>query len=282
MKTIQNRTYSKERELYNSYNLELKNCLFQGIEDGESPLKESNNIIVRESHFSLRYPLWHSNILSIHSSKFDNASRAPIWYSKNVNIFDSHLHCVKAVRECENVFILNSDIISEEFAWKSKNITIEKCNVEGFYSFLDTKEIRFLNSTFKGKYSFQYVDNLYIENSTLTAKDAFWHAKNVIIKNCVINGEYLAWYSDNVTFIDCKIIGTQPFCYCTRLKLINCQMENADNAFEYSDVSATIIGKIDSIKNPRSGIIQANEIGKVILSDSIMHTSCRIIENKIQ
>ena len=83
----------------------------------------------------------------------------------------------------------------------------------------------------------------------------------------MVKGEYLAWYSDGLTLINCKIIGTQPLCYCKNLKLIDCEMIDTDLAFEKSEVEAYITTKVDSIKNPLSGRIQAPEVGEVIMDD---------------
>ena len=67
--------------------------------------------------------------------------------------------------------------------------------------------------------------------------------------------------------VNCKIIGTQPLCYCKNLKLVNCEMVDTDLAFEYSDVEASIIGHVDSIKNPRSGFIAVDSVGEVLMTD---------------
>ena len=72
----------------------------------------------------------------------------------------------------------------------------------------------------------------------------------MVVINSVLKGEYIGWYSKNVSLINCKIFGTQPFCYCKKLKIINCEFVDADLAFENSEVNATIVGHIDSIKNP--------------------------------
>lgn len=117
----------------------------------------------------------------------------------------------------------------------------------------------------KGKYSFQYAENVQIHDSVLDTKDAFWHSKNVTVYDSIIKGEYLAWYSENLHLIHCKIIGTQPLCYCKGLVLEDCTMENADLSFERSEVNATILGHIDSIKNPLSGNIYAENIGQIIM-----------------
>ena len=115
---------------------------------------------------------------------------------------------------------------------------------------LRSRDLTFSDVSLLGKYSFQYVENAIIENCRLDTKDAFWHAKNVIVKNSVIKGEYLGWYCENVTFENCVISGTQPLCYCKGLKLINCDMHGADLAFEKSEVNATILTPVLSIKNP--------------------------------
>ena len=131
-----------------------------------------------------------------------------------------------------------------------------------------------------GKFSLQSVHNAQINDCVLDTKDAFWHAKNVTVRNSVVKGEYLAWYSENVTFIDCTIVGTQPLCYCKGLTLINCKTEECDLAFEYSDVKADIVGRIESVKNPLSGEITADEIGETVLENSVSDGKCVIKTRK--
>ena len=120
-------------------------------------------------------------------------------------------------------------------------------------------------------------ENLTIEDSILDTKDAFWHAKNVVVRNSTVKGEYLAWYSDGLTLINCRIIGTQPLCYCENLKLIDCTMEGTDLSFEYSDVQADIKGHIDSVKNPRSGVIAADSIGEIIRDNPVYPCTGEVI-----
>ena len=44
-------------------------------------------------------------------------------------------------------------------------------------------------------------------------------------------------------------------------------MLDTDLAFEKSDVEAVVVTKIESVKNPLSGRIQAPEIGELIMDD---------------
>lgn len=277
MEIIKNQIYDEERALYNLKHTALEKCVFEGPADGESALKEANDIAVKECVFRLRYPLWHVEKFRIEKSVLDEPSRASLWYASDGKISDTEIKSVKAVRECERVEIENSEIVSPEFGWKSEDITLENCHLTSEYAFFDSKNVRVKNLKFKGKYSFQYMENLLIEDSYLDTKDAFWHSKNVHVKNSVVKGEYLAWFSDGLTLENCIIIGTQPLCYCKNLKLIDCETEEADLSFEYSDVDATINGAIVSVKNPKSGRIVADEIGEIIHDHSIMKSSCEIV-----
>ena len=72
---------------------------------------------------------------------------------------------------------------------------------------------------------------------------------------------------------NCRIIGTQPFCYCRNLVLQNCTMENCDLAFERSTVQASVIGNIDSVKNPLEGKIEADCIKEIIMEESVVDAS---------
>ncbi len=279
MELIVNKKFDEERALYNIKNAEIKKCKFKGEKDGESSLKEARNIKVDECSFCLRYPLWHVHKFSIINSKFDKYSRAPIWYSKDGELKNIEMNSIKAIRECKNIKINSSKILSMEFGWKSSNLDISDSILEGEYAFLDSKKINLKNVDFKGKYSFQYVKDLTIENSNLDTKDAFWHSENVLIKDTILKGEYLAWYSKNITLVNCKIIGTQPFCYCDNLKLINCELIDADLAFEYSIVNASFKGFNSSIKNPKAGIINTNKEVEIINEQSIIKSTCQIIKN---
>ena len=275
LEIIRDKTYDEERALYGSRDIEVVSCRFDGPADGESAFKESKNVVARDCYFNLRYPFWHVNNLEVVDSDMTELCRAAIWYSNDVRVIGSKLHGIKALRECNNVIIENSDIISPEFGWSVNGILMKGTRAESEYFMLRSTDLKFDNVKFKGKYSFQYIENAEIKNCRFDTKDAFWHAKNVLVKDSTINGEYLAWYSENVTFENCTIKGTQPLCYCKNLRLINCRMVDADLAFEKSDVYAEITTKIDSIKNPLSGTIKTKSVGEIIIDDP--NSRCEII-----
>lgn len=277
MKVIENQRFDEERALYESDGVTVRECKFDGEADGESAFKESRNIVAEKCFFNLRYPFWHDDKVSLLDCEMTSLCRAAFWYTSDVHIKDSILHGVKAFRECEGVEINNSDIISTEFGWSTKNITINGGSAEGEYFMLRAENVKLLDMRFKGKYSFQYVSDVVIENCELDTKDAFWHSKNVTVRNSIVKGEYLAWYSENLTLENCTIIGTQPLCYCKGLKLINCEMKDADLAFERSEVEATVTSDVISIKNAYSGSISVRSVGEIIKSDDRFKCEIKVL-----
>ena len=267
MRLIENQTFDKEREFYESDSVTVRNCTFDGAADGESAFKESRNVTVEGCLWNLRYPFWHDDGLSISDTELTEKCRAALWYSKKIDIKSSKLHGIKALRECEDVSIEGCSIISPEFGWSSSDVRMTDSEAMSEYFMMRASRLDFKGVTLNGKYSFQYITDSVFENCVLNTKDAFWHAKNVVVRNCVVNGEYLAWYAEDITFENCKITGTQPLCYCKGLRLINCEMQGADLSFEKSEVEATLTVPIISIKNPLSGRITVPSVDELIVDD---------------
>ncbi len=268
MSTIKDKRYDAERALYGSHELTLEHCVFDGPADGESALKESHHITAKDCMFNLRYPLWHDDVVKIDHSVFSKTCRAALWYSHDIEITDTKLHGIKALRECSGVKIRDCDIVSPEFGWSVHQVDMADSIAESEYFMMRSDALAFSGVSMKGKYSFQYIEDSVFERCTFDTKDAFWHAKHVVIRDSVIKGEYLAWYCEDVTFERCKIIGIQPLCYCKGLKLIDCEMLHTDLSFERSEVEATISTPVDSIKNPRSGYIDVPAVGEIIMDDA--------------
>jgi len=274
---VQGQVFDEERALYNIKNTEVADCTFAGPADGESVLKETRNILVRNCDFSLRYPLWHARGFELDKVTMDELTRAAIWYSYDGVIKNTKMDGIKALRECGNIRIEDSTAYSPEFGWRTTGLEIRRSEMESEYFLFECKDVVIDELKMKGKYSFQYVENMTITNSYLDTKDAFWHGKNITVKDSVLKGEYLAWFSEDLTLINCKIIGTQPLCYCKNLKLINCTMEDTDLSFEYSEVEADVKGHIISVKNPKSGTVTADSIGDVIWEDPVMEVCGKVM-----
>jgi hypothetical protein len=277
MKEIVGITFDKERSLYLEKDLRVSHCTFSGPEDGESPLKEGRNLLVEDSSFDLRYPFWHDVSLTVDHCVLSEKSRAAFWYDSSVKVTASQLHGIKAFRESQNIALEDVDVISPEFMWRCQHLDLKRVHVVSEYPFFEDEDLNAHELTLEGKYSFQYVKGGTLEGCAFKTKDAFWHSENLTIKDSSIDGEYLGWYSKNLHLIRCHLKGTQPLCYCQGLVLEDCTMENADFAFEASEVTATVKGNILSVKNPRSGRIEAESIGEVIRSESPYPVEAEII-----
>ncbi|MGI6069236.1 MAG: DUF3737 family protein [Blautia sp.] len=275
MEIIENRTFDEERALYGREGILIKNCSFDGPADGESACKECRKVEAKQCLFNLRYPFWHNEKLKIQDSRMTEFCRAALWYSKQVEITDTKLHGIKALREGCDVVIENCDIISPEFGWSVNGMRMRNSHVQGEYFMMRSADLDVKEVQLQGKYSFQYIKNAAFENCVFDTKDAFWHSENVTVKNSVIKGEYLAWYSQGLTLINCKIMGTQPFCYCKNLTLIDCEMTDTDLCFEKSQVQAILTSSVDSIKNPHSGWIVAPQVKELIMDEG--EAQCQVI-----
>ena len=279
MNQIENQTFDQERALYGAHQLMVSHCSFDGPADGESALKEAADIQADHCFFNLRYPFWHDHNLKITDCEMTELCRAALWYSQNVEIENTKLHGIKALRECGQVTMRGCDILSPEFGWSVRGIEMEDCTAESEYFMMRAEHLTFRNVRMKGKYSFQYITDATFDHCTFDTKDAFWHAHNVVVRNSVVKGEYLAWYCDNVTFDHCKIIGTQPLCYGKNLTLIDCEMIDTDLCFEKSQVQATVTTPVLSIKNPRSGCITLPSVGEIIRDDPESQGEIRLTQS---
>lgn len=276
-KTIENLHFEEERALYGISDTEVRHCAFGGPIDGESALKETNEIAVIDCDFKMRYVLWHVNDFRLERVTMDTSTRAALWYCEDGVIVDSKLHGIKVLRECKDINVDRSDIVSDEFAWRCDDLKLNECTVSSVYPFFQCTDLELTGVKLQAKYACQYVNDARILDCRFETKDALWHSKDVTVEDSVIDGEYMAWYSENLTLIRCVIKGTQPFCYCKNLKLVDCELINADRAFEYSSVHAKIKGRVESIKNPLSGKIEADEVGEIIREGSVKRCHCDIV-----
>ena len=102
---IKNQSFDAERALYGSCGVIAERCRFDGPADGESAFKESRDIKALDCYFNLRYPFWHDHGVEIVRAEMTELCRAALWYCTDVQISDSRLHGIKALRECADVWM---------------------------------------------------------------------------------------------------------------------------------------------------------------------------------
>lgn len=269
MKEIKNQEFGGERPLYCEHDLYLEGVT---IHAGESSLKETSNITAVNCRFEGKYPLWCCNGFTVRNCHFTEGGRAALWYSKDLLMEDTLVEAPKMFREMDGIKLRNVRIPNAgETLWHCRNIDMKDVEAsKADYIFMHCENIRIDNLRLQGNYSFQWAKNIEIHNSVLDTKDAFWESENVTVYDSEISGEFLAWHSRNVRLVRCHLSGSQPLCYARGLVLEDCTFgPDADLAFEYSDVNATIKGDIVSIKNPRSGKINVSGSARLILDENI-------------
>lgn len=276
MKKIKNGIFKGERALFNSNGLDIENSIFC---DGESPLKESSNILLNNCTFKWKYPLWYCKEIKLYNSKLLDSARSGIWYTKNIEIKDTIIEAPKTFRRSEEIKLINVSMPNAlESLWNCNNVLLENVKINGDYFGMNCQNIKANKFHIDGNYVFDGAKDIVIKDSYLNSKDSFWNCENVVVTNSTIIGEYLGWNSKNLTFIDCTIESLQGMCYIENIKMINCKLINTTLAFEYSSIDCEISSSIDSIKNPYSGRIKAKKIDEVILEDKYIDKDKVIVE----
>lgn len=270
-------TLTGERAEYFANGKEYSNCVFK---DGESPLKHSSDIKIENCRFEYKYPLWNTENVKVDNSTICELGRSGLWYIKNMSIKNTRIIAPKEFRRSSEISLEN--VVFENAAetfWTCSSIKLKDVKATGDYFAMNSSDFYAENFTLDGNYFLDGGKDIEIHNSRLNSKDAFWNCENVTVYDSYINGEYLGWYSKNLKFVNCTIESNQGLCYIDGLILENCTLNNTDLAFEYcSAIDAKIKGKIESVKNPISGKIIADEIGTLILNSKRCNPSLTKIE----
>lgn len=265
-----------ERSLFGAKDMIVRNTIF---EDGESPLKESENIDIYDSMFKWKYPLWYSKNINVENSTWFEMARAGVWYTNNINIKNCAIEAPKNFRRCRDISLQDVSIPNAaETLWNCENVELRNVIAKGDYFAMNCKDMAIDGLTLYGNYCFDGAENVEIRNSKFLSKDAFWNSRNITVYDSFISGEYIGWNSENLTFINCTLESLQGLCYIDNLVLRNCKLLNTTLAFEYSTVDAEINGNIKSVLNPKSGVIKADSISELIIEkDKVNPDKIKII-----
>lgn len=265
MKRIENEVLTGERALFQANGLEIEDTIFA---DGESALKHGENINAVNTMYKWKYPFWYAKNVNVKDSTFFEMARSGLWYGKNITIEDTMVEAPKEFRRCDGVNLKNVSIPNaNETFWMCKNIRLENVVAKGTYFGLNSENVYLDRLNLYGDYCFDGGKNIEVHNCKLLSKDSFWNTENVVIYDSFIVGEYFGWNSKNITLINCTVESLQGFCYIENLVMKNCKLVNTALAFEFSTVDVEVTSKIDSVFNPKSGVIKAKEIGTLIIDN---------------
>ena len=265
-----------ERALFMSRGLRIFDTIF---DDGESPLKESRDIALTNCMFKWKYPLWYCRGVKVTDCQWFEMARAGVWYTEDMSVERAVIEAPKNFRRCRRLLLKDVDMPNAaETLWSCDGVTLENVSARGDYFAMNSENVEARNLRLVGNYSFDGARNVTVENSRLLSKDAFWNGENVTVRDSFISGEYLGWNGENLTFENCTIESLQGLCYIENLTMRNCKLLNTTLAFEYSSVEADIDGRIDSVINPSSGTIRADDIGELIIEkDKVDPSRTKII-----
>ena len=280
MELIKNKEFGGERPLFATHDLRLENIT---IVDGESGIKQCQNMECYDSKFYGKYPWWHVDGAKIGNCYFASGSRSAIWYTNDLVMKHCTIDGPKFFREMKNVELEDVTINdADETFWKVKGLRLKNVTLhEGTYPFMFSEDIYVDGLESDAKYVFQYCKNVEIHNAKIVTKDSFWECENITIYDSLLDGEYLAWHSKNVRLVNCHLAGEQLLCYAQDLVLENCTIDAAcDRMFEYSTVEADIRGHIEHIKNPSSGHIIADSIGSITIDENVRQPNNCVIETR--
>ena len=264
MEKITQKHFNNERSLFSSKELEVEECSFS---DGESPLKESSDIVVNKCTFEWKYPLWYCHKVVVKDSEIKFTARSGIWYTEDLEMSKTKVIAPKTFRRSDNLKISEVNFPNaSETLWQCNMVRLYVVEAKGDYFGYGCEDVEADNLVIHGNYLFDSSKNVTIRNSYLESKDAFWNCENVTLINCVIIGEYLGWNTKNLTLINCKIESHQGLCYVDGLKMYHCEVYRSDLILEYSkDIDAEICTVVDSIKNPSNGQIVVAGVKELIL-----------------
>ena len=111
MKEIRQQFLTGERALFQGADLKIYDTIF---DDGESPLKESHNIELRNSMFKWKYPLWYSDSISVKDCTWFDMARAGVWYTNHMIVEDCAIEAPKNFRRCEDLTLSRVSIPNAE------------------------------------------------------------------------------------------------------------------------------------------------------------------------
>ena len=269
-----------ERALFASQNIEIYDTVFS---DGESPLKESRGVRLDGCIFRWKYPLWYCDGVSARNTTLLDTARSGIWYTSNISMNNCTIDAPKTFRRSKNILLKNVTLTNaQETMWSCSDINLFDVSVVGDYFGMNSVGVVADRLNISGNYAFDGGMNIIVKNSRLISKDAFWNCENVIVENSLIVGEYLGWNSKNIKFINCTIESNQGLCYMDNVVLENCKLVNTDLAFEYSSVNADIKSDIVSVKNIKSGSLEADKIGEIIMEEQFVDVSKTSIKERCQ
>ena len=128
VKKIQNGYYTGERPLFHGEHLEIGDTIFG---EGESLLKESSDITLKNSMFQWKYPLWYSKNVVAQDCTWAEMARAGVWYTDRFLILNWQaiiLNCtiesLQGMCYIDNLVMKNCKLLNTTLAFEYSTIDV--------------------------------------------------------------------------------------------------------------------------------------------------------------
>lgn len=123
MREIRQEYLTGERALFQGNDLEIYDTIFA---EGESPLKESQNIKLYGSMFKWKYPLWYSKHITLEDCTLFDMARAGIWYTDDITVRNTLIEAPKNFRRTSNIVLDNVTFSNaQETLWYCSGVKIK-------------------------------------------------------------------------------------------------------------------------------------------------------------
>lgn len=280
IKKHKNQTFNGDKILCDSKDILIYDSTFTSEEDILC-LKNSENVKMYNVTFTSKMPLWHCVDIELHNGSFDLLKSRPLWHCESVLLRYAEFYANKSIRHsstirCQNITVDHAN----EFSWKNDHITINDSVIIGDTPIYECSNVKLSNTKITGDTALNYVNTADIRRCQIDSNNSLWYSEDVTISGSKLNGDYIGWYSKNLTIKDSVINSTHSFYSCENLKIENCIFKTSDSLFEDSTITVHVISPLESIINPKSGIITAKSIGKAILNSEVKDNVEINVENQ--
>lgn len=171
MQEIKEQRLTGERALFRSKDLSIEYSIFA---DGESPLKESRDISLKNTSFQWKYPLWYCRNIAVQDCDFAEMARAGIWYTDNITVADTLYEAPKGFRRVKGLTLRNVDLPhAEETLWHCSDVTLENVVAKGDYFAMNCDHMKLDQFRLVGNYCFDGCHDVEVHHAKMLSKDAF-------------------------------------------------------------------------------------------------------------
>lgn len=192
---------------------------------GERPLFKTFNMQIEKCKFLPgESAVKESQNLKVVNSDFN--SKYPFWHNNNIEITDSYFSegARAAIWYTSNVVMKDCKVDAPKIFRDARNITIINTSMDTGETLWDCSNVKIENSHFRGDYLALHGSDIELENFILDGNYSFQHVKNAVVRNCILNSKDAFWNTENVTVYDSVLNGEYLAWYSKNLKLVNCKI----------------------------------------------------------